>query len=269
MWRRAWKDSSSFFGWNKRTFTVPLFLWLMGAIIFYQWQGKEAVLEEVVVAISFTLIPVGVFLILLYLFHLIRAPIYMKWEKEKQPKLTVREVVRGNLSRTQSSWGVLVANQGTSRADDCRGEIIYLEFATPPKGLSMRGWPINQPLQWAQALTGTSSINIPGSRDAVLQVIVGDSDELCIAYAVSEAFRNDHAIHASNDFIAGIAITSKDTTPVYAVVFIVKRAFGGLVTKMYILEITKNKPTEQDYHQILDEHWEEIERNVNAILHPE
>lgn len=100
MWKRAWKDSLSFFGWNLRTLTVGLLLWILGALFFWQWQGVEAMLEEIAVAVSFGLIPIGFFLVGLYVFHLIRAPIYMKWEKEKEPNMTVSPYS----GRRQSDW---------------------------------------------------------------------------------------------------------------------------------------------------------------------
>ncbi len=57
-------------------------------------------LGEIVVAICFGMIPVGAFLIFLYGFHLIRAPVYIKWEKEKEPTITVMPYS----DRKQNDW---------------------------------------------------------------------------------------------------------------------------------------------------------------------
>jgi hypothetical protein len=94
IWKRAWADTCDFFGWNKKSLLLPI-LWLAGAVVFYFWQGLEAVTGEIFVAIAFGLIPVGAFAILLLIWNLIRAPIYIKWAKEKEECKTVLEIIGG------------------------------------------------------------------------------------------------------------------------------------------------------------------------------
>lgn len=89
MWKRALMASLSFFGWNIRTGVTLLGFWLLGAFIHYIRYGLDALLEEVATAISFSLIPIGAFLVGLYVFHLIRAPVYIRWEKEKEPAIAI------------------------------------------------------------------------------------------------------------------------------------------------------------------------------------
>lgn len=43
-------------------------------------------LGELAVAIAFSLLPLAMFLVTLFLFHLIRAPVYLKWEKEQEKR---------------------------------------------------------------------------------------------------------------------------------------------------------------------------------------
>lgn len=204
---------------------------------------------------------------------------YYRWKEQKdkvelleeraKPLLKVKGVVQTNIRGAKRSWGLRIVNQGTNRADNAKGEIIYLEFTVPSGSLSMRRWPVYQPLHWAQAPIGTPSIDIPGSREAILEVIITELDNMWIAYSLSEDFRENHKITIDDNFTVGIALTSQDALPTYIVVFIAKGAFGGLVTPMLLLEVTEKKPVEHDYRQILDKHKEEIEQKVNALMYPE
>lgn len=100
MWGRACRDTRSYFGWNKRTIVPPLVAWGMGAIIYWQWQGWDAMKEEIAVAVAFIISPIFLYLLLVYIFNLIRAPVYIKWEKEKEPTMTVSPYS----GRRQNDW---------------------------------------------------------------------------------------------------------------------------------------------------------------------
>ncbi len=81
--------SLSFFGWNRRAAARILGLWFLGAFIYYIWQGVDALLEKIVAAIPFGFIAPAVVFVGLYIFHLIRAPVYIRWEKEKEPAIAI------------------------------------------------------------------------------------------------------------------------------------------------------------------------------------
>ena len=70
MWRRACLDTCNFFGWNKKSLSL-IALWVVGAVVYYFWQGREAVMEEVFRSIAFGLIPVGAFAILLFIWNML------------------------------------------------------------------------------------------------------------------------------------------------------------------------------------------------------
>lgn len=267
MWKRALKDTLPELGgnWGKRIRSIIL---LGLALLLVRWIGGwEQMSEELRWLISSGVALVFV-LFLLFLFNLIRAPVYIRFEKEKEPKLIINGVRETNIRGAKRSWGLCIANRGTDAAVNSKGEIIYLEFATPQGSLSMGRWPVNQPLQWTQAPIGEPSISIPGSREAILEVIIYELENMWIAYSLNEDFRENQKITVNDNFIAGIALTTDGVLPIYAVVFIAKGAFGGLVTLLLLLEITENRPTEQDYRRILNEHTEEIKRRVNAIAYP-
>lgn len=70
---RAFKDTKSFFGWNRKTITVPVFF-VAGLWIIYQCQGWDVMTSQLWNTIAFALTPVGVFAVLLFLWNLIQSP---------------------------------------------------------------------------------------------------------------------------------------------------------------------------------------------------
>lgn len=55
--------------------------------------------EEFLWIIS-TLVPIGIVFLITFLFHLVRAPVYIKWEDEKRPRITVSP----HSGRRQEDW---------------------------------------------------------------------------------------------------------------------------------------------------------------------
>ncbi len=148
MWKRAAKDTRAYFGWNKRT-VVPLLLWAVGAFIYWQWQGRVAVKEELAVAAAFVLAPIGLFLILLYLWNLVRAPVFLKFEKEKEPCLEVRGFKRQDrgLSEDGFNWGLRVKNVGLDPARGC--ECLLQEIRSAYDDGHLPGdWPTEVAFYW-------------------------------------------------------------------------------------------------------------------------
>lgn len=181
MWKRATKDTLSFFGWNKRTLIVPILLWLLGAIIYYFWQGKQAMLEEITVAVSFALIPIGVFLLGLFLFHLIRAPVYIKWEREKEPRLIV--TLAPNLEPGDKKHWLRLRVENPSRTPiaGCYGKVNSYTMliqgkrvTETPAGQSLNDGlpPERHSFVWSSVDLPETTITIPGQGHEFLYIAV-------------------------------------------------------------------------------------------------
>ncbi|MFC1993806.1 hypothetical protein ACFLVI_00925, partial [Chloroflexota bacterium] len=88
MWKRAWQDTRQFLGWNKKTLTVPI-SYVISLVIIWQWQGTEAVKKELGAFIALGFAGIAILAVWIYLFNLIRAPVYIAREREKKPKIKV------------------------------------------------------------------------------------------------------------------------------------------------------------------------------------
>ena len=91
-------------------------------------------LGEIVVALCFSLIPIVVFLFGLFLFHLIRAPVYIKWEKEKEKRLVISDAEiykTGNITDTQ--WLRLrIENPSIIQIPHCYGKLLKRRLVSIP-----------------------------------------------------------------------------------------------------------------------------------------
>jgi len=127
---------------------------------------------ELITWIAYGLAPIGAGAILLFLFNLIRAPVFIKFENETKPHLTVEKVVESKYGKMNGeSWGLVVHNQGIDRADDCQGLLLQIEFADPSVSQTLHTWPTNQPLQWENIPDYSDiSISILGLSSVVLQI---------------------------------------------------------------------------------------------------
>lgn len=76
---RAWQDTKAFFGWKRKTL-IFLPLYAAGLCLYWLWQGREAVKEEIVVFLAFGLAPMGAIAVLLFIWNAISAP--MRIEKD-------------------------------------------------------------------------------------------------------------------------------------------------------------------------------------------
>ena len=72
-------------------------------------------LEEITVVIAFGLIPVAVFAFLLYIYNLIRAPVFLRFEKEKEPRLEVKCITKLRYNSFYSCV-LSIRNRGTDIA---------------------------------------------------------------------------------------------------------------------------------------------------------
>lgn len=232
----------------------------------------------------------ALFILIVYLVHLIIAPYRQRneareyvdtLEKEREPQLTVEKVVEGKYGNTSGeSWGLVVHNQGTDRADDCQAQLLQLEFADPAIGQTLHAWPINQPLQWENIPEYSAiSTSIPGSSSVILQIANRDGmrehyipkkHALHLSFARSEDFREEHYLPVStyaggNDYLIIISVSSRNRLPLYVVCYIVNRRYGS---QMILVEVvTEKQPTIDECRQMLIEHKAEIEKQLASGLY--
>lgn len=225
MWKRAGKDTLSFFGWNKRT-TIPLLLWALGAYIYWKWQGVVAVLEEISVTISFGLIPVAIFLIGLYAWNLIRAPVFLRFEKKMEPCLEILEYRRQDVGayREGFCWGLRIRNSGTEPAEGCNCHLLQVFFESNPR--TLKGFPIDRPFHWAGQSEDVPDFVIPGGQTARLNVIYHDyrdqirgiPSSITLAYRMKPELRLRYELSAFTEPILLLfSLTSRGKLPKYVV----------------------------------------------------
>lgn len=258
MWKRAFKDTKALFGWNKRTLLLPVF-WCGGGILYWQWQGIEAMSEEVAVAIAFGLIPVGAVAFLLFIYNLIRAPVFLRFEKESEPRLRIKEVIWKNAGTMYGgNLGLLISNEGLGRAENCRGYLVEMEFANPPQNQSLFRWPKNHPLQWAEELAKeeyTGNFAIPEKTDNVLEVVYWrpsshSTIDLYLAYTGSEQFRQGHALKIADGILIVVSVISKNALPIYAICLLGTEV--GFDYHMELLAVKTERPTIDECRQLLN-----------------
>ncbi len=80
---RAFGDTLSFFGWNRRTLALPA-LYIAGAAVHWGIAGWDAVVSEVLATLAYGLVPVGGFAVLLFVWNWIKAPGRIQRETEEQ-----------------------------------------------------------------------------------------------------------------------------------------------------------------------------------------
>lgn len=80
VFKTAWSDTVSYFGWNKRTVVLGI-LWVIGGGLYYFYAGEAALWDELVQIAVWGFAPVGVFAFLLFLWNVSIAPFKLIYEK--------------------------------------------------------------------------------------------------------------------------------------------------------------------------------------------
>ena len=273
MWKRAGRDTAKFFGWNPQTIARSVISFGIGLLVYWIWQG-EAVKEEIIVSIAFGLAGVVTLAISLFIYNLIRAPVFIRFEKEKEPRLAIKGIARSHYGKKGHSWDLIIKNLGTDRADDCKGTLVGIDFAKPTEGLSMEWWPKNEQLQWAERLPSMlQEFSIPGLESRNLRVIVNELSKpqtpyhdirtVYIAYARDELSRERSPLDAGTLFtptsnitvdtascILVIGITSKNAVPIYAICYLT-RDYAGFGYELNLLDQKSDLPNIADCRQTL------------------
>lgn len=75
---RAWRGAIAFAGWRPRTPVPGVALLAFGFFVHLNREGRREVLEEWSVLVSFTLAPIAVLALAVFLWNLVQAPVRMR-----------------------------------------------------------------------------------------------------------------------------------------------------------------------------------------------
>ncbi len=179
-------------------------------------------LEEIVIAISFGLIPVIIFLVLLYSFHLIRAPVYLKFEKIMKPCLQVIQIKNQQCSTgsVENDWVLEIKNIGIETAEECHAHLEQITTEFSSRRLS--DFPTDRDLHWSGWAEGIEDFKIPGQQSAKLGLIYNGSDKpdrITLAYRADKNFRLAHDLSLYEEpILLLLNIKSKNILPLYVVI---------------------------------------------------
>ena len=159
--------------------------------------------------------------LVLFLFNLIRTPVFLKFEKQINPRLKIKRFVkqRTAMGSLGSEWGLEITNIGIDPAEECHGRLEKITRESSPNTLS--GQPVNRDFHWAGQGEGLHEFKIPGKQSALLGIVYYCSDglgETTLAYRGSQEFRLDHTLSVIDEpILLLVSIASKGTLPQYVV----------------------------------------------------
>ena len=199
-------------------------------------------MEEVFVAIAFGLIPVVAFAVLLFIWNLIRAPVYIKFEKEREPRLIVENDTSECNHKLGYSWRLKIKNNGIDVAENCRGQLVGFDDEVPEPNWGWHRWPKNEFLSWAD---GNIATRIQSKQTIELEVMYGGGygQYLYLAYARGEDFRQDYAPKGlRGNVLLVIMITYNEKLPIYAVCLFHKHSAWAGIKGLELKAITSERP---------------------------
>lgn len=201
---------------------------------------------------------------------------YKKAEAEKnllinkaKPKLKVLNRVMSNRSHDNVCFGLLIKNEGSDEAQDCRGFIEKIEFVIEDSRVSLRRVPQNQLLKWRDGNDDFGYRPI-GNNPVVLDVVYTNPETLSRMGAYLAYFNDAEYIHNisfdSRDVLLVVSVASKDTLPLYTVCYF-RMHFTGFLPVFEILQSNLPQcPSIHDCRQILAQNRERID---NILVSPE
>jgi hypothetical protein len=192
MCKRAFTDTLFQFGYrnlrNTWHFIVPTVL----ALLIIRYIGGEVQMNEELRWIIATIIAAGVVFGVTFLFNLSRAPVYIKFEKEREPRLIVERETSVCNHKQGYSWRLKIKNTGIDVAENCRGQLVEFADEVPDPNFGWYRWPKNEFLSWAN---GDIATRIQSKQTMELEILYGGGYQhpLYLAYAKGEDFRQEYA----------------------------------------------------------------------------
>lgn len=236
---------------------------VVGAAIIDRYPQLETIMSTLLWQI-----PLAIF-VLLALARLVLAPYWMhkKVEKERdelkeraKPRLIIKCAAPANNGMRQGAWGLLVHNQGSDRAEDCRGQLVEMEFANPQEHSTLSNYPMSHSLLWREELAGViraGGFNIAGGDERISEivywkVVAFGISRLYLAYVGSEEFRHNNTLPVPPEILMVVSVTSKNATPMYAVCLLDEDAVAGY--NMELIDVRSERPTIDECRQLLSSH---------------
>ena len=137
-------------------------------------------------------------IIITFLYHLARAPVYIEWEKEKEPHLEIRGINEQSMGFGAEAYQVIVFNSGKDDARKCHGRLIDVKFENPEHSLDKIR--VNNGSHWIGQVENAEYFDIPGSQPASLNIVYGyrvpinKEPSVQFAYRSTAEVREEHAL---------------------------------------------------------------------------
>ena len=200
----------------------------------------------------------------LFLFNLIRAPVYIRFEGKMKPRLEILGILETNVGQTGAGWSLEIRNNGTQTAKECHGNLEDIEFETPHGTLSLARWPRGRDLQWSGEVENTSHYDIAGGQHAMLSLVSRDSaasdNNITLVYRGTEQFRLNHKLSPNDPILLLINITSEGRIPLYAICLLDMEVIASNIYR----GLSGQSPVTLLYH---GEHWlslSEFQKGLNS-----
>lgn len=103
MWKRAWADTLRSLGLHSLFKLVRSIFLVAIALLIVRYLGGQTQMREEILWIVSSLAAIGVVFLITFLFHLIRAPVYDKWERANEATAKPKPIPlpnRGDLIKT-------------------------------------------------------------------------------------------------------------------------------------------------------------------------
>lgn len=222
--------------------------------------------EEMAIFIAFGLAGVGTSALLLFIFNLIRAPVYIKFEKKMKPCLEILRITEQNVGQTGAGWSLEIRNDGIEPAKGCHGNLEDIEFETSQGGLSLARMPRARDLGWSGQLENASDYTIAGGQHAMLNLVNRDSaapdKTITLAYRSTVQFRIEHKLPQNDPILLLISIISEGRVPLYAICLLDIKAIASNIYRAY----SGRSPVTLLYHGEQRRSLREFNKEPNSSL---
>jgi len=181
--------------------------------------------QQLISFITSGVISTAIALLFIFIFNLIRAPVFIKFESDRRTRMLIEGIIESHYGDQGLVWGILIKNLGTDIMMNCRGQLVDIDVTQNQDEQTMGWWPKKQYLEWASS-TKSQSISIPGKTEAILNVVCKETKysyynpDLYITYSAGEKIRKRSPLHAVDSTVLLIVgLTANDNIPMYVICY--------------------------------------------------